>query len=44
MPIKIRTIAVTGEKKTEILDLETPDLVYGEVLVKVHAVALCTLE
>ena len=44
MSIKIRTIAVTGERKTEILDLETPDLVNGEVLVKVHAVALCTLE
>lgn len=44
MSIKIRTIAVTGEKKAEILNLETPDLVYGEVLVKVHAVALCTLE
>lgn len=44
MSIKIRTAAVTGLKKAEILELETPDLMPGEALVKVHAVALCTLE
>lgn len=44
MSIKVRTVAVTGEKQTQIMELETPDLNYGEVLVKVHAVALCTLE
>lgn len=44
MSIKIRTAAVTGMKKAEILELETPDLRPGEALVKVHAVALCTLE
>lgn len=44
MTIKIKTAAVTGLKKVEILDLETPALQAGEALVKVHAVALCTLE
>ena len=44
MSIKIRTAAVTGLKKVELLELETPDLMPGEVLVKIHAVALCTLE
>lgn len=44
MSIKVRTAAVTGPKQAQILDLETPDLMYGEALVKVHAVALCTLE
>lgn len=44
MSIKIRTIAVTDNKQTKIMNLETPDLTNGEVLVKVHAVALCTLE
>ncbi len=44
MSISIKTAAVTGEKKVEILDLETPDLRQGEALVKIHAVALCTLE
>ena len=44
MPIKIKTVAITGERTIEIKDLETVDLNYGEVLVKVHAVALCTLE
>ena len=44
MSIKIRTAAVVGDQKTEIKELETPDLRMGEALVKVHAVALCTLE
>lgn len=44
MSIKIRTAAVTGPQKIDILELSTPDLRYGEALVKVHAVALCTLE
>ena len=44
MSIKIRTAAVTGPKQVEILERETPDLRPGEALVKVHAVALCTLE
>lgn len=44
MSIQIRTAAVTGPQKCEILNLETPDLRPGEALVKVHAVALCTLE
>lgn len=44
MAINIRTIAVTEKQKTEIMELTTPDLRQGEVLVKVHAVALCTLE
>ena len=44
MAITIRTAAVTGQNRCEILQLETPDLRPGEALVKVHAVALCTLE
>jgi threonine dehydrogenase-like Zn-dependent dehydrogenase len=44
MSIQIKTIAVTGEKQTEIMNLTTPDLRNGEALIKVHAVALCTLE
>lgn len=44
MAIKIKTAAVTGPKKVEILDLETPDLRAGEALIRVRAVALCTLE
>lgn len=44
MSIKIKTAAVTGDKKIEIKEIETPDLRRGEVLIKVHAVALCTLE
>lgn len=44
MPINIRTAAVTDLKKVEILELSTPDLQRGEALIKVHAVALCTLE
>ncbi|MDD4260293.1 MAG: alcohol dehydrogenase catalytic domain-containing protein [Sphaerochaetaceae bacterium] len=44
MALKIKTIAVTGLKTIGILDLETPDLRRGEVLIKVHAAALCTLE
>lgn len=44
MSIQIKTAAVTGPKTCEILELTTPDLGRGEVLVKVHAVALCTLE
>lgn len=44
MAIKIRAAAVADEKKMEIIDLSTPDLVGSEVLVKVRAVALCTLE
>lgn len=44
MAIQIKTAAVTGQQKVEILDLSTPDLRPGEALVKVHAVALCTLE
>ena len=44
MSINIKTVAVTGEKQTDIIELTTPDLRQGEVLIKVHAVALCTLE
>lgn len=44
MSITIKTAAVTGPQKVEILELNTPDLRKGEALVKVHAVALCTLE
>ena len=44
MSIQIKTAAITGPKTCEILELTTPDLGRGEVLVKVHAVALCTLE
>lgn len=44
MSVQIKTIAVTGEKQTRIMDLATPDLNPEEVLVRVHAVALCTLE
>ena len=40
----IRTAAVTEPGKIEILTLDTPALEGNEVLVKVHAVALCTLE
>ena len=39
MSIQIKTIAVTGEKQTEIMNLTTPDLRNGEALIKVHAVA-----
>ncbi|WP_461810799.1 zinc-dependent alcohol dehydrogenase [Faecalimonas sp.] len=44
MSIQVRTIAVTEKRKTEIMNLTTPDLRQGEVLIKVHAIALCTLE
>lgn len=44
MSIQVKTAAVTGPQKVELLDLTTPDLRPGEALVKVHAVALCTLE
>ena len=32
MSIQIKTIAVTGEKQTEIMNLTTPDLRNGEAL------------
>lgn len=44
MSIQVKTIAVTEKENTEIMELTTPDLRQGEVLIKVHAVALCTLE
>lgn len=46
MSITIKTIAfpTDGTRKVEILTRETPDLRPDEVLVKVHAVALCTME
>ncbi|MEG2288040.1 MAG: zinc-binding dehydrogenase [Ruthenibacterium sp.] len=44
MSIQIRTAAVVGAAQTEIKNIETPDLRASEALIKVHAVALCTLE
>lgn len=44
MSIKIRAAAVNGEKRIDILELDVPELRGNEVLVKVRAVALCTLE
>lgn len=44
MAINIRAAAVVAPGQINILSLETPDLRPGEVLVKVRAVALCTLE
>ena len=42
--IKVRTIAVTAPNRSEVMHLSTGELTGREVLVKVHAVALCTLE
>lgn len=42
--MEIMTAAVTAPGRIEHLRLETPELSGREVLVKVHAVALCTLE
>lgn len=42
--IHVRALAVTAEKQTGFFDLQTPELGFGEALVKVRAVALCTLE
>lgn len=42
--IEVRTIAITAPGKVEVMSLSTPPLCGREVLVKVHAVALCTLE
>lgn len=42
--MKIRTAAVTSPGKVDTLELTTPDISGREVVVKVHAVALCTLE
>lgn len=44
MSITIKTAAITDRNKVEFLELSTPDLQHDEVLVKVRAVALCTLE
>ncbi|MCF0237628.1 MAG: zinc-binding dehydrogenase, partial [Sphaerochaetaceae bacterium] len=44
MSLKIKAAAVVDEKKIGYLDLETPELTESEALVKVKAVALCTLE
>ena len=44
MAIRIKAAAVTGEKQIDIKELETGDLRGSEALVKVRAVALCTLE
>ncbi len=44
MSIQIRTAAVVGPKEAKVLAVETPDLRRGEALVRVRAVALCTLE
>lgn len=44
MSLEIKALAITDEKRIETLSLTTPDLAPNEVLVKVRAVALCTLE
>lgn len=44
MSIEIKAAAIVGERETGILEINTPDLVGSEALVKVRAVALCTLE
>ena len=44
MSIQIKAAAVVGEREMGILDISTPDLNGSEALVKVRAVALCTLE
>ena len=43
MAIRIKAAAVTGEKQIDIKELETGDLRGSEALIKVRAVALCTL-
>lgn len=42
--IRVKALAVTAPKQTGFFDLETPALGFGEALVRVRAVALCTLE
>ncbi len=42
--IPVRALAVTAPGKTGYIDLSTPELGPGEALVRVRAVALCTLE
>ena len=44
MSITVKTVAYTGPRQVELQELTTPDLRPGEALVKVHAVALCTME
>ena len=44
MSIKIKAVAFKDIKQVELVERETPDLRPDEVLVKVHAVALCTME
>ncbi|HSK68556.1 MAG TPA: alcohol dehydrogenase catalytic domain-containing protein [Candidatus Limnocylindria bacterium] len=44
MAITIEACAVVGERATAMLGAQTPDLRADEALVKVRAVALCTLE
>ena len=44
MPINIRAAVVSGERQISIQTTQTPDLRNNEALVKVRAVALCTLE
>lgn len=44
MAITIEACAVVSERTTAIMKVQTPDLRPGEALVKVRAVALCTLE
>lgn len=42
--IPARALAVTAPKQTGFFDLSTPKLGFGEALVRVRAVALCTFE
>ena len=43
MSIKIKAVAFKDIKQVELVERETPDLRPDEVLVKVHAVALCSI-
>lgn len=44
MSITVKSVAFKDVKQVELVTRETPDLRPDEVLVKVHAVALCTME
>lgn len=40
----MKVVAITAERKTEIFDIEKPKPAAGQVLIRIHACALCTFE
>lgn len=44
MSIKVKAAVVTAPRNIDMIDIETPDLGPREALIRVRAVALCTLE